>query len=421
MTKHDAFAMLEMGNSLFFQNQLDEAERCYRQAIQMHPNYPQAFTNLGSILQEKGFLQEAIDCHQHAVQLDPNWVDALYNLGNASKELGDNELAIQCYEKAIALRPGFAQAHLNLGLALLLEGKLSDGWSHYEWRFSCNQPPQRAFQVPKWIGDIHPGKTLLVHAEQGFGDILMFARYLRLAKQISQAQVLLECPKTLIPILQSVAGVDQFLALGEPLPWFDFHIPLLSLPHVFQTNLNTIPSSPSYLTPDHERMEHWRTRFDSKTKMKIGIVWQGDPTYRWDHLRSLPLRLFESIGRLPNVQLFSLQKGYGTEQINDPNLGFPIDDLGGRLDESGGAFMDTAAVMTHMDLVIAPDTAVAHLAGAMGVPTWLLLPTIPHWVWMLDRDDTPWYPSMRLFRQSAKQDWRCVIDRVAEQVRMLNA
>jgi len=415
----DAFAILEAGNSLFQQNRLAEAERCYRQAIEWHPKYPQAYTNLGSVLQEKGLLSEAIAHHQHAVCLNPDWVDALYNLGNAAKEFGDNELAIQSFERAIALRPDFAQAHLNLGLTLLLMGRLREGWRNYEWRFACGQPSPRSFQQPRWDGTAAPSKTLLVYAEQGFGDILMFSRYLPLVKRLSHMQLVFECPIAMRSILQSIDEVDQFVSPGEALPQFDFQVPLLSLPYVCQTEFQSIPSgasslSSSYLSPNHELVEKWKPRFASKKKLKVGIAWQGDPTYRWDHLRSVPLKLFEPLGNLPNIELVSLQKGRGSEQLSDVVSSFPIEDLGETLDVANGAFTDTAAIMTHLDLVISPDTAIVHLAGALGVPTWLMLPTVPHWVWWLDRTDSPWYPSTRLFRQTAAGKWGPVIESITE-------
>jgi Tetratricopeptide repeat len=403
-TVQDAFHMLDVGNNCFIQNQLEDAERCYRQAIEWHPNYPQALTNLGSVLQEKGLLNEAIEYHKRAIRVDPHWVDAYYNLGNACREIGDHQLAIDSFEQALRLRPDFAQAHLNLGLTLLLVGRYREGLAHYEWRFACGQPALRPFTEPRWDGGEYPGKRLLIYTEQGFGDILMFARFIAKAAERSRMRVIFECPATIHPILSSVSGVDEWIEQGAILPSFDMQISLLSLPFACQTELDSIPSSDRYLKASSSLSAYWQSKLAPCTGFRIGIAWQGDPTYRWDSLRSLPLRMFLPLAQVDGVRLISLQKGFGSEQIEETRPLFDIYDCGDQLDRAHGAFMDTAAIMDHLDLVISPDTAVIHLAGALGVPAWLVLPTIPHWPWLLHGSETVWYPQVRIFRQEPTPD-----------------
>jgi cytochrome c-type biogenesis protein CcmH/NrfG len=410
---------LELGNCYFMQNRLDDAVDCYQQAIRLRPSYPQAFTNLGSIYQERGQLERAISHHQQALRLDPSLIDANYNLGNAFKELGHNASAAASFRIALQLNPDFAQAHLNLGLTLLLMGQLEEGWPHYEWRFRCGQPKPRVFDKPRWYGAPQPGKTLLVYTEQGYGDILMFSRYLLQLRSQSGMQVVLECPPAMKPILSRLPGIDRIVSHGSELPEFDFEVPLLSLPGCYQTTLGTIPSVQTYLSADPSLHEKWRHILGSRPEFKIGIAWQGDPTYRWDHLRSVPLRFFAKIAKLDGVQIYSLQKGHGTNQIGENSELFTVNELGGRVDVEHGAFMDSAAIMKHLDLVISPDTAIVHLAGALGVPTWLALPTVPHWPWMMDREDSPWYASMRLFRQKKAGQWDEVFERMAIELRNL--
>ncbi|MEO8495197.1 MAG: tetratricopeptide repeat-containing glycosyltransferase family protein [Planctomycetota bacterium] len=412
---------LDLGNCLFLQKRFDEAAASYRRALQLRPDYPQAHTNLGSVLQEQGQLETAVACHREAARIDSQFVDAHFNLANACKELGRNVEAVAGYTAALRLRPNFAEAHLNLGLVLLLMGRLEEGWPHYEWRFQCGQPVPRSFAAPQWDGSSLPGQTLLVHAEQGCGDILMFVRYNGLVKRASGMRIVLECPAAMMRLLSQLPDVDQWVARGSELPDFDAHAPLLSLPAICRSSLATIPAEVPYLAADATLRETWQRRLNRPHTFNIGIAWQGDPTYRWDRLRSIPLERFSPLADIEGVRLYSLQKGPGTEQLHDIEGWFSVDDLGGQLDNSSGAFMDTAAVMMNLDLVISPDTAVAHVAGALGVVTWLVLPTVPHWPWMLDREDTPWYPTMRLFRQRRPGQWGEVFERMTRTLRQASS
>jgi hypothetical protein len=255
------------------------------------------------------------------------------------------------------------------------------------------------------------GKTILLHPEQGLGDVIQFVRYAPLVKQRG-GTVIVECPVRLMTLLESCAGIDRLVGRGGPLPAFDVQAPLLSLPGIFRTSLADVPAAIPYLWADPALEEQWRRELDGLGGFKVGIAWQGSPSNQYDRDRSIPLRYFEPLARCAGVRFLSLQKQWGVEQLQEVAERFPVIDLGSRLDEAAGAFMDTAAVMKSLDLVITSDTAVAHLAGALGVRVWVVLAAIPDWRWLLGRSDSPWYPTMRLFRQPSRGDWPGVFNEV---------
>jgi len=253
------------------------------------------------------------------------------------------------------------------------------------------------------------GKTVLIHSEQGLGDTIQFCRYAKMVSDLG-ANVILEVQKPLVRLLKDLPGVSTSIAKGESLPEFDLHCPLLSLPLAFKTDLNSIPSEKSYLEAEAERVAYWKDRIKGDG-LKIGIAWQGSYGTKVDVGRSFDLKLFKNIADLPNVQLISLQKGYGSEQLKNMPQGMQVMDLGEELD-ADGAFLDSAAVIINLDLVISSDTALAHLAGALGIKTWVALKYVPDWRWMLDRQDSPWYPSLKLYRQEKMDDWSTVFDQM---------
>ena len=279
------------------------------------------------------------------------------NLGAALHEQGRLQEALTCYEESIRLNPDYSEAHWNRALGWLVTGNFEQGWPEYEWRFKRKIFPPRPFPQPIWDGSSLAGKTILVHAEQGLGDTLQFVRYVPLVKQHG-GTVIVECPQRLMPLLRSCPGIDQIVAAGASLPPFDVHLPLLTAPSVFKTTLATVPANVPYLFADAGLVQEWGRRLTVVDEFKIGISWQGDPKHRKDRFRSIRLAELEPLARLEGVRLFSLQKGPGMEQLS--GVAFPITDLGSQLDESTGAFMDTAAVIKHLDLVIAVDSAVAH-------------------------------------------------------------
>jgi hypothetical protein len=296
----------------------------------------------------------------------------------------------------------------------LVDGDFARGWPEYEGRLRIpgHVPPHN---LPRWTGQPLAGRSLLLVAEQGIGDTLQFVRYARLLKERG-ARVVLAVPAALGRLLACDPDLGELFILGyaKELPRCDFCLPLLSAPAALGTSAATIPSDVPYLTADPELTDRWRRELAAVEGFKIGIVWQGARNYHLDCLRSIPLADFAPLASLPGVRLISLQKGFGSEQV--ATVDFPVLDLSGRLDEVAGAFMDTAAVIRSLDLVVTPDTAIAHLAGALGVPVWVALQFSPDWRWLRDRDDSPWYPTMRLFRQTTLGEWPDVFERIAQAV-----
>jgi hypothetical protein len=299
----------------------------------------------------------------------------------------------------------------------LLRGDFEGGWQDYEQRWAQPNVILRSFHEPRWDGSPLEGKSIFVYAEQGLGDTIQFIRYLPLIKERG-GTVLFGSPPGLERLFSGIPGVDRLIAGGAAVPPFDVQAPLLSLPGIFGTTLATIPAAVPYLRADPGLVDHWRGELAPLEGFKIGVAWQGSPKNTGDRYRSFPLTHFESLARVPGVQLVSLQKGPGAEQMSGIGERFPILDLSDRLDKAG-AFLDTAAVMMNLDLVVTADTAVAHLAGALGVPVWTLLMLTPDWRWLLDRSDTPWYPTMHLFRQKRFGDWAEAFEHIAAELRLL--
>jgi tetratricopeptide (TPR) repeat protein len=397
----------------------EEASENCRRAIELKADYAEAYNNLGIVLKDTGRLAEAIADYEQAIQLEPHFFEAYYNLGNALKEQGRCDEAIENYRRAIEIKPGYAQAHWNLSHAYLLKGDFIQGWQGYEWRRNADLEiftyPHRHHQ-PRWGGSDFAGKRLLVHCEQGLGDSLQFMRYLPMVKARG-GTVLFEAWKPLHGILQDSANVDQLLELSFEKKTdadFDLHISLMDLPALFGTTLETIPAEVPYIGPDPQKVKYWRDRM-ADTSFKVGIVWAGSPGHGNDHNRSCRLELFAPLAAIEGVKLYGLQKGEAVEQVGRLSQAVAIDNLSKDLHD----LSDTAAAVENLDLVISVDTAPAHLAGAMGKPAWILLPFAPDFRWMLGRTDSPWYPTMRLFRQEEWGDWTRVFQDVSEQLRTL--
>ena len=386
-----------------------EAEACSRRALELAPEHGGAWANLGSALQGLGRLDEAVTCCQKAVRYEPQLPEAHLDLGAAFSAQGRTQEAVASFDEALCLRPGFPDAHWGRGLALLLEGDFEHGWPEYEWRWLCKPFPPRSFTQPAWDGSPLGNKTIFIYAEQGLGDTIQFVRYAPLVKQRG-GRVVLACRDSLIPLLRSCKGIDQLLPGSQQPAEFDVHAALMSLPMIFGTTLATVPAEVPYLAVGEHQVNEWRQELDRLPGLKVGIVWQGSPEHKRDRLRSMPLAEFEPLARVHGVQLVSLQKGQGSEQV--PALGgrFAVIDWTDRFDD----FADTAALMKSLDLVVTVDSAVAHLAGALAVPVWVALPSSADFRWLLHREDSPWYPTMRLFRQRSPGDWADVFDRVTE-------
>ena len=390
-----------LGIVLAKQDKLDEAMASFQQTLRLKPDYPEAHHNLGIVLGKQDKLDEAMASFQQTLRLKPDYPDAHNNLGLVLGRQGRLDEAVACYQQAVQLKPDYPEAHWNLALGWLQMGRFEQGWAGYEWRWKCKEfgslPP---FQPPLWDGSSLDGRTILVHAEQGLGDTLQFIRYVPSLHQRG-GRVILMCQPPLVRLLTRSPGIERLLAHGDPVPEFDVHTPLLSLPRLLGTTLESVPADVPYLDAEPQLVEAWRHRLGSYPGFKVGIVWQGNPKFRLDRLRSAPLTEFAPLARVPGVHLFSLQKGPGAEQLAPLTDRFPVTDLGSNLDD----FVDAAAVLKNLDLVISVDTAIAHLAGALGIPVWVALPFAPDWRWLMGREDSPWYPTMRLFRQDRAGDW----------------
>jgi hypothetical protein len=382
--------------------------------VRLNPQFAAAHNNLGIACWRDGRLELARACYEEAMRLRPDFAEAVNNLGNTLRDLGNLDEAQALFVRALALKPDYVDAHWNRALLWLLRGDFARGWPEYEWRWRLPSLPERPFPQPRWDGGPLQGKTILLHAEQGLGDTFQFVRFARLVKQRG-AKVVLVCQPALVRLLAGSPGVDHLAAQGSPLPAFDCHAPLLSLPGIFGTDLNSIPADGPYLRADPALVEHWRSRLATLPGFKVGIAWQGSGRNRSDSRRSPPLEVFEPLARVTGVRLISLQKGRGAERAAAVARRFPVEELPG-LDEDHGPFMDTAAVLRNLDLVVCCDTALGHLAGALGVTCWLALMAVPDWRWLLGRDDSPWYPHHRLFRQNRPGVWGSVFNRIAKEL-----
>jgi tetratricopeptide (TPR) repeat protein len=393
-----------------------EAAVLLRQAVRLRPTSAEAHNNLGLALADLGRFSEAETCYHEALRLNARYTEAHVNLASAYKEQGRLPEALASYRVALWTDPHSVGAHWNRSLAWLAAGDFEHGWPEYEWRWRRKETPARPLPRPRWDGSPLGGRTILIYMEQGLGDMIQFIRYTELVKDRGGTLVV-ECPSFLLPLFSRCRGIDRLVAEGTPLPDFDIQAPLLSLPGLLGTTLATIPARVPYLSPDPGLVERWRDKLRGIDGFKIGITWQGNPHHRWDHYRSFPLREFAPLARLPGVRLISLQKGTGTEQLHAPDLGFQITELDSEQDASRVSFMDSAAIMKNLDLVIAVDSSLAHLAGALAVPVWVPLPAVPDWRWMFGREDSPWYPTMRLFRQRKLGSWKPVFQRMARELK----
>lgn len=406
-------ALANLGIALSEQRKHEEAAACFREALRLKPDCPTALSNFASTLLEQGKPDEALALYERAMQLDPDSAEAHHNRSHALSVHGKIDEAITGYGEALQLRPDYAAAHMGRALLLLSLGRFEEGWPEYEWRWKCKEFQTTPYAQPLWNGSPLNGRTILLHAEQGLGDTLQFIRYAPLVKERG-CRVIFACPKALPQLLATCPGIDQLVPYDDPLPHFDVYAHLLSLPSLLGTTLATIPADVPYLFADPARIQHWQRELSPCRAYRIGIAWQGNPQHRSDWQRSFPLAQMAAIAQVEGVQLFSLQKIHGTEQL--ATAPFAVTDLASRLDESFGPFMDLAAVMRNLDLVICPDTAIVHLAGALGVPAWLALPFQAEWRWLRNRTDSPWYPTVRLFRQEQTGDWAGVFARMAREL-----
>ncbi len=393
------------------------AAESFAEAARLRPEMAEAHVSLGITLAKLWQFDKAEASLRKALGLKSVDVEALHNLGLVLMQQNKLPDALTCIDQSLALAPNNAEGLHCRGMILLSMGKFSPGWAGYEHRVRCAKFRAPKFSQPLWDGSPLGQRTLLVNCEQGLGDTLQFARYLNGFFQ-PQDSVVVAVQPPLLPILAQ-SGFRGLVPIADELPHFDIYIQLLSLARIFRTELQSVPCNVPYIVAEAGRVARWRDSLAGLQGMKVGIAWKGRQIV-WQGSgqdpRSIPLRTFGRVASLPGVQLLSLQKGDGSEQVAELAGQFDLVDLGPSLDNQGGAFLDTAAVMMNLDLVITSDTSIAHLAGALGVPVWVALCTTADWRWLLDRVDSPWYPTMRLFRQTRLGQWEDVFERIAKEL-----
>lgn len=390
-------------------NNHERAVELIDRAIAIDPDIAKYYGNRGNALKELKQLEAALASCDKAIAINPDYVEAYSNRGLVLQERRQLDAAVASYDKAIAINPDYAEAHFNKSLALLLSGNLKEGWKLYQWRWRSESlaTPKRNFAQPLWLGN-EPlnGRTLLLHSEQGLGDTIQFCRYAKLAAELG-ARVILEVPKPLVGLLTGLEGVAELVESGKPIPAFDLHCPLLSLPLAFDNDLTTLPLAQAYLHSDAIKTAAWASALGAKKKPRVGLVWSGSIGHKNDRNRSIPLSRI--LPYLPaSCDYISLQKELRDADRATLGSQSSVEYYGDKLTD----FTDTAALCELMDVVISVDTSVAHLAAALGKQTWIMLPSVPDWRWLLDRMDSVWYPSVRLYRQPDSRDWTFVLDRI---------
>jgi tetratricopeptide (TPR) repeat protein len=433
---------LHLGNVLRGAGRHEEALDCCREAVRLDPALARAHNNLGNAYRDLGRTEEAIAALREAIRIDPGLWEAHYNLAIALREAGERAAAAEHigaalerrpdfaqgwldlgllrylegdlaearshYDRAIAEKPDFAEAHVSRALQRLAQGDFAAGWEEYEWRLQLDYVRRKGLFAgkPRWDGSPLAGRTLLLYGEQGFGDTLQFFRYAPLAAARGGGRVVVCCLSDLKALLSRNPGVDAVLGFEDPIPPFDLCLPLLSLPRVFGTTLETVPAEVPYVYADPGKSRRWAERLAADgMALKVGLVWASGPK----STRSIPLRELAPLAGVPGVSFYSLQRGDAAREADEAPGGLRVRDLTAGLAD----FSDNAALLASLDLLIAADTSVAHLAGAMGMPVWTLHNDPADWRWLLDREDSPWYPTMRLFRVARAGDWAGVAAKVA--------
>ena len=403
------------GNVLYGLKRLDAALLSYNAAIAVQPNLATAHSNRGNILREMRRYEEALASYERAVAIDPGFAQAHFNRGVALNELKEPLAALASYDRAIAIDPDLAEAHFNKSLVMLLVGDFAGGWIEHEWRwknkFGSNFHERRDLREPLWLGvPSLAGAVILLHGEQGYGDTLQFCRYATLVAELG-ATVVLEVPRPLARLLAELQGVSQVIARGDPLPRADYQCPVMSLPLAFKTELDNIPAPGKYLSSDPARVARWEERLGPRSAPRVGLMWNGNPRQPNDRNRSV--QLADLLPHLPQgYHYVSLQREVREADRTILNANQHIADHAGDLHD----FSDTAALCECLDVVVSVCTSVAHLSGALGKKTWILLSFAADWRWLLDRNDSPWYPSVTLFRQEKLGDWAGVFDRVRREL-----
>jgi tetratricopeptide (TPR) repeat protein len=407
-------AQHNLGNAWMAQRNFVKAEECFRRTLAADDKRAEHHNSLGNALVQQQKNVEAEACYRKALDLDPACSAAHTNLANVLLRGSDRDEMIRHYERALDLDPTSAGGHYNLALAYLRQGRYREGWVHHEYRWDFRELKlhRKKLAAPQWKGEPLHGETILLHAEQGLGDTLQFVRYAPLVAERG-GRVIIEVQPRLARLLRSLPGVTQVVSRGDPLPEFAWHCPLMSLPLAFGTAIDTIPLPIPYVQPEATETAEALHRWGGEG-LRVGVVWAGNPQHRSDEQRSMPLRALLPLADVPGTHWISLQKGPACMQMGPLARQFPLQDASSACRD----FAETAALAATLDLVISVDTSVAHLAGTMGLPVWVALPRLADWRWMDESEGCPWYPTARLFRQTADGDWTAPVQRIAHELRI---
>jgi tetratricopeptide (TPR) repeat protein len=392
----------------------EAAIETYRNALALAPEDSGLLNNYGIILKDLDSPEEAIACFRRALTIQPDATNTWLNLSLAELALMRNDEVVKSARRAVAADPVCPPAHTALAMGLLMRGELVEGFAEYEWRSKMEDfpSPKREFEMPRWRGENLHDRTIIVHDEQGAGDAIQFARFAPLLSLLG-ARVFLECNGQLVRLLSGLPGIEGVVERFGSLPPHDYQCSLLSLPYLLGTTLDTIPRQTPYIFAERELTLAWSQKLSAHHGLKVGLVWAGNPEFKADRLRSPGFEAFRPLFEVPDISVFALQKGAGRRDLETAH-GVPqnLFDLNDQIDD----FADTAAIMANLDLIVTSCTGPAHLAGALGRPTWTVIPFSPDWRWMEERKDTPWYPTMRLFRQDRRGDWSTVMQRLTEEL-----
>jgi len=415
-------SLLGIARILRGKNKNDEAIAHYQKALALQPNSVTILFDIAYLYTTSAQYDQAITWYKKLLAIAPDTVDASCNIAHVLRYQGRMHEAIPYYQHVVNKRPEFSHAHYGLAESYLSLGDFERGWKEFEWRWKRSEDA-RNFASKLWQGEPLQGKTILVRGEYGQGDTLQFIRYVKQLKEAG-ATVIVEAQHTLVKLLSLNPYIDKILpVLDDPtkLPSFDFQVPVMSLPRLFNTTLQTIPANIPYLDASQELTTLWHNKLKDNPNFKIGICWEGSPYYEQFKTavskKSVPLTTFIPLTKLPGVSVYALQKMNGLEQLKSLPSDVNIHDFGEEFDNNHGRFMDTAAVIKNLDLVITVDTSVAHLAGALGKPVWVMLPSVADWRWMLNRQNSPWYPTMQLYRQHAHGDWQSVMQAIITELK----
>lgn len=423
-SNHDAF--INIGRIYSQNNDFEKAIFHFNQAAKLKPKDANILLELANTMNMCNQIEESLALYYKILELIPGNSSILYNIAYTLKKLGRIEQAMPFYQKVLEQEPTHSEAHFSLGLAYLTIGDFEHGWPEYEWRWKRNNNEPRSLSKPMWDGSYLDGKTILLHAEQGLGDTYQFIRYAQLVKERG-GKIIAAVQPALIQILSLCPYLDKVVSLFDNLPAYDTQIPIVSLPYIFKTRLETIPHQIPYLFADQKLVEKWNVKLSTDRKLKIGLCWQGNSNYSTHFLRtvvaqkSIQLTNLLPLLTLTEISTYNLQKMTGEEQLKNIPADVNLHSFDADFDNAHGRFMDTAAVIKNLDLMITVDTSMAHLAGGLGIPVWVMMPEPADWRWMLNRSDTPWYPNMRIFRQPKPGDWNSVVQTIVQELKIFIA